>query len=562
MEKTKTKASKTIKNLIFLTLFFIVSIGSNAWALTQSQAQDIRFSKAKAFLIQDEKEKALKLFKDILNGPFHYEASTFLARYFYEERNYPKSFRLYQHILKTIYDPRVVRFNFTPSLRAPFRELVQKKSNPDKRALSTAFEVAEKYFEAYTFNYFPGEYNKSILNLSEKYFQLVDTHSYRNAITKFYLSKIFLLRKDYNLAIKTLQKTEKAFKENKIESLELGLKEEDIKVTLAEAYAKAGFNDSSTLVLLNLQKRKDLSSSNRHYVSTFLKQLEKTFLKSTFSYQLKSKGNINQLGEEDYENFENLNNRQELGEKDSLVHWGRYHLYYHRRIASDQDIGVNGSFLFEKPLDSSVKKPENNQYDINIHYQYHAKDNRFWSLNYHLYRLDGRKLDTLINFQAESKHEFSLSHIWINPTSRWILSFPLEFRKTQTNRSANSLGVFLEYQPYLKTSWLNPTLHGQMARRSEGEPFGSSFIFQLGLENLYPITDKINWSLAADYYLNSNSDVLLNYSEMILTNLFTYPLNKKKNLLLEADLQYRSRTNDIVGNINTFDMGLGLTYAF
>lgn len=504
----------------------------------------------------------MKLFKEILNGPFHYEATTFLARYFFEEKNFTKSFRLYQHILKVIYSKKVTRFGFQPRNRLEFRSFVEKRISPNERALKTSFEVAEKYFEAYTFKYLPLEFQENILNLSEKYFQLVDVHSYNPAVTKFYLSKIYLIRKDYSLAIKTLRETEEAYAQNPQAANDLGLKEEDIKVTLAEALAKAGFNDSSTLVLLNLQKRKDLSSSNRHYVSSFLKQLEKTYLKSTFSYQLKSKGNINQLGEEDYQNFENLSNKEELGSKDSIVHWGRYHLYYHRRLSDNQDLGVNGSFLFEKPLDSSVQKPENNQYNIDINYKYHTEGHRFWSFSYQLFRLDGRKLDSLINFQSESKHTFSLSHIWVKGTSRWILSLPLEFRTIQTGRKASSMGLFLEYQPYIKKSWLNPTLHSQIARRSEGELFDSTFIFQFGVENNYFLTEKINWSLAADYYLNSNSSPLLNYSEVSLTNLFTYPLNKSKDLLIEADIQYRTRSNDNVGNITTFDLGLGLTYAF
>lgn len=533
-----------------------------SFALSERQAQDIRFSKAKLYLVQNQESKAMALFKKILSGPFHYDAEIFLARYFYEQKVFTKSFRLYQHILKEQFNKAIVNHPYSHKNRSKFDTVLKKINRPSPRTLSTIFELAEKYFEAYTFRYLPEEFQKSILNLSQKYFHISDFFNIHPATTKFYLSKIYLIRKDNNGAIQKLKETQEAFTKAPDRAMEMGLKEEDIKVHLAEAFAKEGFEDSSTLILLGLRSRENLSQQNRHYVSNYLKQLRKSFIRTTFSYMIKSKGNINQLGSEDYENFDQLENQNDLGKKDSLAHSGRFHLYYHRRIDDNKDFSLNGTYQKETPLSSNVEKPASDQYTLDANFKFHSTDNRFWSLSYQYSGLSGRELDTLINFQAKSKHTFSASHIWVDHLSKWILTVPLEKRTTQTNRSTTSLATSLEYIPYIRMSWLNPSIYGSLGRRSEGEELESSFFVQLGAENTYKIKDIVLWSLGADYYLNSNSSQLINYSEFSLSNNFRYALKDYPGFVVDGEVLWRNRSNDIVGSIQTFDLGVGITYSF
>lgn len=543
-----------------LFVFFIFSM--NTFSLDQKQAQDIRFAKAMTLVANQEEKEALRYLRKNLSGPFHFETEKYLAQYFFDKREFTKSFRLYQHMLKNTYSKEVVNYTFDTKLRDNFVEFLKKKKAPSPLSLTISFQVAQKYYDAFKLKVFPEEFSKNLLELSEKYFTICLVNNMYLAPTKFYLSKIYFERKQNKRAIILLREAKSDYSLSPEKNLELDLKIEDIELLLGESLAREGHTDSSVLLIRSLYAREGISSNTKNYAKTFLDELNTSFFNTIFTYQIKQKNNIHQLPVDSYNDFSNLPNSNELGKKDSLVHHRRFNFYMNQQINKKIQASANFTYINEKPLDDSIKGPGFEQTSLELELKKYRQQSSFYGIGYRFNNLAGRNLSSLQFIQATSSHTFLPHYYWLTDHSKWRLTAPLEFRGYKNERKANSLGIQLNYQPILDDSWWSPSLFGTIGRRSEGESYPSSFFYQLGLMNTQELGPRWLWLLTGDFYSNSNSEPLLSYSELTLSSVFTYQFKSYKDFQLELDFQWRQRNQESFQTISSLDLGAGISYNF
>ncbi|MCR9205614.1 MAG: hypothetical protein NXH75_13605 [Halobacteriovoraceae bacterium] len=525
---------------ISLLCFFLISLP--ALALSPKQAQDIRYAKAMSNFLNQEEKKGLILLKKNLNGPFHFQTEKYLAEYFFEQQAFTKSFRFYQHILKKTYDPEVVNFIYSYGIREEFIKFIKTKIQPDARSLQIAFEVAEKYFDAYKMKIFPEEFNKSLLELSEKYLLICENFDLFKAASQFTLSKIYFERGQNIEAIKYLENSKQSYDEKPEESEALGLKKEDIEILLAEALTKEGYVDSGAIMMRSLYSRDNISGSARNYIKTFLNELNTSFFNVLFVYQLRNKVNAHQLSREDYSNFSNLSNKDELSEKDALFHHRRFNFFFNQQLSNKYTVNGNFHYFNESPFDENVRGPGVDQTGLDLGIKKYSNDTSFYGLDYHFEKVSGRRLASLAAIQPVLRNVFSPSYYWLTKNSKWKITLPVEFRKYLNDRSGTSFGADFNYSPILKSSWFNPTFFGGLGRRTEGEGISSSLYFNLGLSNSHFIYKDILWYSTLDFYNNSNSNDSLDFSQYSLSQFFTIPIKGYKRLKLEVEGTYKSRT--------------------
>jgi len=551
-----------IKAFFIFSLFFVLLNSEKTYSLDQLQAQDIRFAKAMTLISDQEETEALKYLRKNLSGPFHYETEKYLAQYFFEKREFTKSFRLYQHMLKNTYSPEVVSYIFDTQLKNNFINFLNKRKEPSPLSLTISFEVAERYFEAYLLKVFPKEFSKNLLELSEKYFTICLVNKLYLAPTKFYLSKIYFERGQNKRAIALLQEAKSDYNLNPKKNQELGLKIEDIELLLGESLAREGHTDSGTLIIRSLYAREGVSSNTKSYAKSFLEELNTSFFNTILTYQIKQKNNIHQLPSDDYANFNELSNSNELGKKDDLVHHRRFNFYMNQQISEKFQTSASFTYINEQPIDDSTKGPGFEQTSLEVELKSYRQQTSFYGLGYRFNNLAGRNLASLSFIQAKSSHTFLPHYYWITDNSKWRLTLPLEFRSYRNDRRANSLGVQLNYQPILNDSWLSPSLFGTLGRRSEGDDFSSSFFYQFGFINTYELGPRWLWLLTGDFYSNINSEAVLSYNEMTLASVFTYQLKSYKDFQIELDFQWRQRNQELIETISSLDFGVGVSYNF
>lgn len=543
---------------LFLAIVCLTQM--TTYALSEKQKQDVRFAKAVASFNKNLEEEGLAYLKKNLSGPFHFETERFLARYFFKKRKFTKSFRLYQHMLKKTYSSEVTDFNFHHNVKSKFLKFIREREKPSPLALQVSFEAAEKYFEAYGLNVFPQEFGNNLLNLAEKYFAICVENDLYVSPSKFYLSKIYFERKQDQKAIALLKETKQDYSLSPDKNAALGLKEEDIELLLGESLARSGFVDSGTLILRSLYSRDDTASNTKSYAKSFLDEIKSSYFDASLSYQLKRKSNINQLSGNDYDSFDSLSNKSELGQKDGTVHHRRFNFFTSQELSSKYQATGNFTYVNEAPTQDALNQAGFDQTTLEFNLTKYREKTSFWGFGYHFNKLSGRRLQSLQNIQATLTNTFTPNYTWISQHSKWKISFPFENRSYETDRSASSLAIHLDYRPILADSWWSPSFFGALGRRNEGELFPSSLFFQFGFSNSYEITERFYWLVMGDFFNNSNSDFVLNFNEMTLNNVFSYFLKNYPSLSLEIETAWRSRSQDQLGTITTFDIAFGLTY--
>lgn len=551
-----------VLKMITVLLINYLSFLSSPFALSPEQKQEIRYTKAMVAFNKVQEDKGLKLLRENLNGPFHYKTELFLARYFFKRRKFTKSFRLYQHMLKKTYDEEVINYSFDTKNRKQFISFINGSKKPTPLALQLSFEAAQKFFDAYNLNVFPEEFSPNLLNLSEKYFTICAEQGLYVSPSKYYLSKIYFEREEDQKAIALLKEAKEDYPLSPEKNLELGLRQEDIELLLGESLARAGFVDSGTLILRSLYSREDTASNTRSYARSFLDEIKNSYFDATLTYHLKSKSNINQLDAEDYNNFENLTNRGELGEKDGTVHHRRFNFFTGQEISSKYQASANFTYINESPTQESLSQAGFDQVTLEIDLKRYRQKTSFFGLGYRFNNLSGRDLNTLRNVQAVNSQTFSPYYSWVTQHSKWKISLPIESRTYKDERSASSLAFHVDYKPILKDSWWAPSYFAALGRRSEGDIFPSSLFYQFGLSNSYEFSSRFYWLLMSDYYSNANSDFLLNYNEITVTNAFSYFLKSYPNISFDLEASWRSRSQEGLGGITTLDLATGLTYNF
>lgn len=541
---------KAIILFAFLFTFF------SAFALTPKQAQDIRYAKAVSHFLNQEEKKGLTLLKKNLDGPFHFQTEKYLAEYFFEKQAFTKSFRFYQHILKQTYDPEVVNFIYSYGIRKEFQKFLENKVQPSARSLQISYEVAKKYFDAYFLRIFPEEFNKSLLELSEKYFLICEKFGVYKAASQFNLSKIYFEREQNVEAIKYLEEAKVSFEANPDESEKLGVNSEDIELLLAEALTKEGYVDSGTIIMRSLYSRENISGNTRNYIKTFLSELKTSFFNFSMIYQLKNKINAHQLTSEDYTNFSSLSNSQELGKKDALFHHRRFNFFINQQLSNKYTVNANLHYFNETPTTATVRGPGVDQTGLDLGIKKYRNDTSFYGFDYHFENVAGRKLSTLAAIQPTQRSIFSPTYYWLTKNSKWKATFPIELRKYIDERSSSSFGVNFSYSPILKSSWFSPSYYGGLGRRSEGSDLGNSIFFNLGLGNSHYIYKDILWFSTADFYNNSNANQVLDFNQMSLSQFFTIPLKGYERVKIEAEFSWKQRSY-LDSSITSMEFGLG-----
>ncbi len=553
---------KSFATFCFLFLLIINSPILFAQGLSPEQKQEIRFTKAISLFNKGLEKEGLKLLRTNLDGPFHYKTEQFLARYFFDKRKFTKSFRLYQHMLKNTYSREIVDFNFNHRIRTKFYELIRSRKKPEPLALQVSFEAAEKFFEAYTLKVFPEEFSTNLLNLAEKYFSICVENELYVAPSKYYLSKIYFERKEDQRAISLLREAREDYSLSPDKNLELGLRIEDIELLLGEALARSGNVDSGTLILRSLYSRDNTTSSTKSYARSFLREIKSSYFDASVSYQMKSKSNINQLDAEDYSNFDNLANKAALGQKDGTVHHRRFNFFTSQELSPKYQASASFTYINESPTQEVLKHARFDQTTLEVNLKRYRQKNSFYAFDYRFNNLSGRRFQSLNFIQATSSHTFTPNYNWIGLDSRWKISLPIENRSYLDGRSASSLALQFDYRPILKDSWWSPSYFGTLGRRSEGEDFDSSLFYQLGFSNSHEFSTRLYWLVLGDFYTNANSDALLNYNELTITNAFSYFLKNYPQLSLEIETSWRRRSQDGLGSITTLDVGAGVSYNF
>lgn len=546
-----------MKYLIIATYLLSIS----AFGLTAKEAQDIRYAKAMSLINSENEDKGISLLRRNLRPPFHYKTSLFLARHFYEKKEFTKSFRLYQHILKNTFDETIIEFTYNPELKGQLTKKLNKIPKPHPEALLTSFEFAEKFFEVYQEKIFPEEFLKSLLNLSEKYFTICAHYKLFPAPTHVYLSKIATIRGNDSQAIELLAFAKSELKKNPDD--QLGLKEEDIDLLLSEAFARVGQIETSTSLLRSLYSKDNLSPSTSQYAKTFLKELNTSYFNATFTYQIKRRQNIYQLEESEYNSFEgNRRQKERLKDKDGIIHYRHLNFYMNKQI--NQDLSFKGGIDYtnEKAFTNGLPGTTSDQLSFNLGVNKYRGNDSYYSLEYEFSRLGGRRLENLFVIQSRRHHTFTPGYYWNTVESQWKWSLPIEFESYEGERSATGLSIALTYSPIIKSEFWSPEVYGNLGRRSEGDLLPSSLFFQVGASNFNEIDDKLGLLSFLDFYKNSNSDASLDFSELTLDAVLSYKYPKIKGLSLEFEIVWRRRSYGTGEVIPMNDIGLGATYNF
>jgi hypothetical protein len=294
-----------------------------------------------------------------------------------------------------------------------------------------------------------------------------------------------------------------------------------------------------------------------------LKELNSSFVNVIFNYGIKQKQNINQLSELDYENFENLPNRQGAAKKDALVRAGRLNVFMNRQISDQYNVSGSLDITNESALSKEVDTPNFTNTALELSLKRYKDDNSIFLLDYKFNNLSGRELQSLQFIQPKVTHQLSAGYQWLLKKGLLTLEAPVEFSSFLNERSTNLISIAARYEPLITGRWLAPEYYTTLGRRSEGELFSSSLLFQMGLNNKTQLS--ADWYLFsyADLYFNHNADKVLSYSELNLGLRATRSLSALKGLGLELGYLMTKRSfSEDVGSFNMNEFTASLTYNF
>lgn len=553
-----------MKKFSFLFVFIWVASTSYGLALSLEQAQEIRHAKALVMLSQSQNNQALKLLRRNMDGPFHRETFITLARYFFEKKQFTKSFRLYQVLIKRGIGTRVANLNYNHKLKGNFQVVLSKTKKPKLEDLAVVYELAQRYYATYNDRTLPQEFSRSILSLSEKYFSICKHFNFFSGEASLSLARINLINEEFNFALDNLIEAQKLYQSpNRDNHFKEGTLLEDIRVLLAETYIKRGQGDVGLLLIRSLSAQSDLDPAIRTYTKNYLKELNSSFVNVIFNYGIKQKQNINQLSELDYENFENLPNRQGAAKKDALIRAGRLNVFMNRQISDQYNVSGSLDITNESALSKEVDTPNFTNTALELSLKRYKDDNSIFLLDYKFNNLSGRELQSLQFIQPKVTHQLSAGYQWLLKKGLLTLEAPVEFSSFLNERSTNLISIAARYEPLITGRWLAPEYYTTLGRRSEGELFSSSLLFQMGLNNKTQLS--ADWYLFsyADLYFNHNADKVLSYSELNLGLRATRSLSALKGLGLELGYLMTKRSfSEDVGSFNMNEFTASLTYNF
>lgn len=551
-------------NTFFLILITLLSYSPISFALTPIQEKEIRLSKASLLFSQSRDAQALRLLKANMEGKFHRDTFLTLARYFFKKKNFTKSFRLYQVLIKRGIGRKLAKSHYNPNLKSNFERLLIKTAEPSKEDLSITLELAERFYATYKDKTLPEEFLLTVLSLSEKYYTVTAHFNFFKGESHLNLARIDLIRDKVDSALNHLHIAQNLFSSlNKENNFRDKVLLEDIKVLLAEAYIKKGQGDVGLLLMRSLSAQPDINPAIKTYARNYLKALNASFVNAVFSYGIKSKKNINQLNSTDYKQFDTLSNRETLGKRDSLFHARRLNVFMNRQLSDKYSVSGSLDIINENSFSGEVNRPNFTNTEIALNLKRFRNNNSIILFDYQFNNLSGRELDSLQVIQPKSSHRFSFAYQWLYKKGLVNIEVPLEFSSFNTERSTNSFAVAMSYESLITDKWFAPKYYSSLGRRSEGENLDSSFFFQLGATNKSDI--KYDWNIVTgfDFYTNSNNLLALNYSELNFNLISNHKLKVLTGLSINLSYELTRRSFDEpLGTINMSEFGAGLTYNF
>jgi len=535
---------------LFLSVFLFLCCFST-FALEKSQAQDIRFNKAKIHIHQGSTKEAFLLLNQNLKGPFHLDTVYFLVEYYYEKKQYLKSYRYLRVLANNALSPELKKIKFTPSNKEEYLNRIRKISPLKTSDYSILQYVSNKLYDFYLKKSISSEYLPFILSLAQKYLLICYAHDHRIIDTNYALSKIAVTRNDIpNAIFYILEAYEKLHSKQEIEHV---VSSTELQTVLAEILIKDGLAETGALIMRSASLDKNISPELREYLQTYSDTIKKAFFNVIYDYQLKMKSNILQVSDLE----------ESLGAQNTsaLNHHNHFNIYYQTQLNRKYSLIGGMDIVNESSLSSSVSEANFTSISTDLKLKKYKSGNTLSSFNARFDILSGRDLPSLTQIQERSQQVFSYERFWLTPHGKWQYVLPF-YMKQYSQRNSMALASGVVYESFNSSRWWRLKYQGNMGLQLEGESLGTTLFLDLNISNQSKISKKMNLQSLFSLYKQFNSNDFLNYQQMAFGFYLDYIPSGWKSATLFSSLEFKNRsfTNDTTYQM--LDLNIGFKYNF
>ncbi len=543
-----------MKYSLYFFLTLLISFQSYAKAIDIRQ---VRLAKAQSLMLAGEKERALQLiYHNIKGQSFHTDSYLYLARYYFDQKNFKKSFKIYYTAAKKLDSKKLTHTSFGTGL-VPFLKRYRK---PNREALKIYFEIAQAYYKLFKNQFFYGKYNNKVLLLAKKYFTITQYYQYKKGEALLYLAEIASSEKKHKKAIHLSREAKKALIKKPTQQEEEKAGQADI--LLGESLIRDGFTDAGTIHFRAIHHNTSPSESLKQYAAAYVDTLSKGFSSFKVSLGTTIKNNIHELTDTQLSEFKtNSDLTNTYGEQKGALQIYKVGGLVGRQLGNHWSTLLNGSFINEKATSKSAQKRDLRDLTLGAEIRYDNFRQAITRLKYSLNYLWTRP-------QKEAKleknaHAHTLTPEY-SPTFKFgSLTFGLPITFSQKNNlSKNGFAGQVSFRPFWHNQYFESTFLTSLGRRSEGKELPDSTIFILSASNYSQINTK--WSLLStvEWSQYFNLQNTLDFAEAILTATFSYTFKKIKGLSWDIGIVQKERRRGDNAQISVSELTTGLSYNF
>lgn len=539
---------------VFLSiiLFFVCSL---SYALEESQAQDIRFNKARVLIHKGQKKAAFQLLNENLKGKFHLDTVHFLVEYYYERKFYLKSYRylrvLANHALPKDLQIRIKKGNIKLEDRESFIKKVATYNELSPNDLSILQFVANKLYDFHLKKTISPEYLPYLLSLAEKYLLICYAHKYQIVDTHYSLAKIAISRNDIPKAIHSILEAYEYLRETN--SVDHKVSSTELQIVLAEILIKDGLAETGALIMKSASLDRNITPELREYIQTYSETIKKAFFNVIYDYQLKFKNNILQVS--DFEQERGLENQS------ALAHHNHFNIYYQNQINRKYSLVAGLDIINESNLSENTEEANFTSLSADFKLKKYKSGNALSSFNLKLDFLSGRDLLSLTEIQKRSQQVFQYERFWLTPNGKWQFHLPLALKQFK-NRNAVAIASGLSFESFESSRWWRLKYQGDLGIQQEGESLGTTFYLDTHILNQSKVSKKIDLVSLLSFYKQFNSHEPLNYHQFSAGFYFNQELDFWKSILLSYGVELTNRSISNRSSYQMMDFNVGFKYNF
>ncbi|MDH5581261.1 MAG: hypothetical protein OEY33_05095 [Bdellovibrionales bacterium] len=540
-----------MKIVYILVLLLSFSVAASSESEDNRGMQELRLAKAELALSQGKDRFALYLVgRNLSQKNFHLDSYLFLASYYLKERRVAKAFRVYHYVIKKLHPKggkRLLRAANVATVKMEFETV----NRPSDEALAIYYTLGQTYVDIEEKGYFSQKFTRQLLLNAKKYFTITNHYDFQKSDSNFFLGSVNSRLEKYGEAISNLTMAKELYEDEENTGEQRSTEIQNINFLLADALIKEGHTDSGAIFLKSLYLSPGVSSSLKEYANSYLDALSTVYKIVTISLGYTYDNNVNQLSDEDRENFDEL--RGFYVAEDALFFTKNFNYFY-----SSEKKGRFSYVFFVDATEQTVN--DERKYSLENRVLTLASTLK-WETVHHLIFKTSYSFTRLFNkesrqggFNRDSDlHEISPELVWSTNSGTVGLKVPITYEiKKGESLSLSKKGVNFNFNPFWKNPYITPTFNLSYNLYEDPSTDEQSKQTVFSASNHLVFIKNLSAFLTFSYGTFTTTETI-NYNKEIIWNLdFSYVFKKYDNFSATyrfSSSDKRKESGDEIDNI-------------